>query len=149
LNNQQTQIGLTRNADDSQFANQSQQINDLKQQQYTAIAKQYAQLEQQINTQLANNEQARKNALMYAGQWAQGQAAQVDQGLASALQNVQSAYLPANQPKVAPVSFSAYTAHNVVPQTSSISSDLATPVATTSAPQQIYDPYRDQKQLTY
>ena len=143
-NNQQTQVALTRDADKNQFDNQSAQINDLKQQQYSAIAKQYAQLQQQINTQLAQNEQMRKYALMNAGQWAQGQAAQVDQSLATALGNVQNAYNPSNQPKVAPVQFGSYSAHNVVLPTTSSSAAVAAPINTTS-PQAIYDPYKQQQ----
>jgi hypothetical protein len=149
LNNQMTSIGLTRDSDQKQFDNQASQINDLKQQQYTAIANQYAQLQQQINTQLANNEQARKQALMYAGQWAQGQAASVDTTLQSALGNIQNAYSPANQPKVAPVNFGTYQAHNVVPETTQVGADLSRPVDNYSAPLQIFNPYRQDQQPQY
>lgn len=144
LNNQMTQIGETRKNDENQFQDQSNQIEDLKQQAYDSIAKTYAQLTQSINTQLAGNEQARLNALTYAGQWAQGQAANINTDIEQRLHDATNAYNPANLPQVAQTPMASYTAHNVVAPTVSVQSDLGRPVDN-SPVQQIFSPYKQQQ----
>lgn len=144
LNNQLTSVAQTRDADTNQFKDQNDQNNAMWQTQLTGIAKTYASLVNQINTELVNNEQARQNALRYAGQWAQGQAAQLDTNLQNALGQAAGNFQGPNT-QLTPLA--SYTAHNVVVPTTQASANLSQPVATQSAPLQIYDPYKQNNSL--
>lgn len=147
LNNQMQQIGNTKDAAQGQFQSTHDQIQAQRKQALDGISNQYASLIQNINTQLVNNEQARKQALMYAGQWAAGQAGKVDSGISNALESVKNAYSPGNLPHVEMGQLPSYTAHNVVAPTVPVQSQLSRPVDN-SPLQQIYDPRRqDQNQL--
>lgn len=147
MNNQLNQIGLSRTADTNQFSDQKQQLDDWKTSQYQNIATQYAQLAQQINEKLAGNEQYRQLALANAGQWASGQAQQVDNTLKGSLDSLNQTYAQNQAPSVSMGNLPQYQATAINAPTVAASGDMNN----TTSPQDVMQyvspqSYKDQSQ---